>query len=175
MAIPHPTTWRLLDKKFLEKRRWYFLQSGMATLSILLVISVLSAVQHTVLVAAVGASSFIAFTMPQVESSRPRYLIGGYIIGILIGCLFHFLAEGFVWLTLPLEPTQLHILFGALATGVAIFLMVITNTEHPPAAGLALGFCISDWDLLTVGVVIMAIITISAIKERLKHCLINLL
>ena len=31
------------------------------------------------------------------------------------------------------------IIFGSLATSMAMFVMVVTRTEHPPAAALALG------------------------------------
>jgi CBS-domain-containing membrane protein len=41
-----------------------------------------------------GLSTFIAFTMPKVEVSKPRIMIGGYIVGIVVGCLCHYL---FLW------------------------------------------------------------------------------
>ena len=53
--------------------------------------------------------------------------------------------------------------------------MVITDTEHPPAAGVALGFVLHGWDYFTVIVVLMGIVSISILKFLLKPVLINLL
>lgn len=34
---------------------------------------------------------------------------------------------------------------GALAISLAVFTMVVTRSEHPPAAALALGLVLNDW------------------------------
>ena len=68
-----------------------------------------------------------------------------------------------------------HVVFGAMSVGLAIFVMVITDTEHPPAAGLALGLILNEWSLLTIVVVFVGIISLSVIKFILKPVLKNLL
>ena len=68
-----------------------------------------------------------------------------------------------------------HVVFGAMSVGLAIFLMVITDTEHPPAAGLALGLILNEWSFLTIVVVLVGIISLSVIKFILKPVLKNLL
>jgi CBS-domain-containing membrane protein len=65
--------------------------------------------------------------------------------------------------------------FGAMAVGLAIFVMVITGTAHPPAAGLALGLILNEWSPLTIVVVFAGIISLSVIKTVLKPVLKNLL
>ena len=42
----------------------------------------------------------------------------------------------------PAADKFFYILAAALSVGLAIFLMVITDTEHPPAAGTALGIVV---------------------------------
>jgi CBS-domain-containing membrane protein len=56
---------------------------------------------------------------------------------------------------------QARIVFGALSVGLAILLMVVMNAEHPPAADLALGFVLNEWNFWTVIVVVFAIVLLS--------------
>jgi len=67
------------------------------------------------------------------------------------------------------------VIFGGLAIGLAMFGMVITNTEHPPAASLALGLVLGEWHLLTVMVALVEIVMLCILKKLLKPILINLL
>ena len=169
---PH-VPWKLIDSKFSKNRIQYISQCALSTLVILSVLLILDTVTQTVLIASFGASAFICFTMPHVKSSGPRYVIGGYIVGTIIGCLAS-LMTGLVPIdTLPVETTQ--IIFGAIATGIAIFCMVLTDTEHPPAAGLALGFVLNEWEPLTILVILAGIIFIFMMKEISKKNMINLL
>ena len=54
-------------------------------------------------------------------------------------------------------------------------LMVLTNTEHPPAAGAALGLVIHDWSLCSVGVIIVSAVALSILRAALRPRLVNLL
>jgi CBS-domain-containing membrane protein len=83
---------RLFDPDFRTACPSYIGQCLMATVSIFAVLLVLDSVTQTVLVASLGASAFIAFTMPHIEASRPRYLLGGYALGTLVGCSFSLLS-----------------------------------------------------------------------------------
>ncbi len=170
---PRILPWRLFDRKFLQNRTQYIAQCVLSTLVILSVLLVLDTVTQTVLIASFGASVFICFTMPHVKSSGPRYLIGGYFVGTVIGGSVSLIASMVVINTLPAEVTQ--IIFGAIATGIAIFCMVITDTEPPPAAALALGFVLNEWEPITVVVILIGITIISVIKECSKKHMINLL
>lgn len=165
--------WRLFDKKFLKNRTRYISQCILATMVILSVLLILDTVTQTVLIASFGASAFICFTMPNVRSSGPRYLIGGYIIGTAVGGFISLIPELISLQYVPVETSR--IVFGSIATGLAIFLMVITDTEHPPAAALALGYVINTWEPVTIAVILLGITTISLIKEYIKPYLINLL
>jgi CBS-domain-containing membrane protein len=68
-----------------------------------------------------------------------------------------------------------HIFFGALAVGLSVFLMVVTNSEHPPAAALALGLVMDGCPPVSIVVSLTGIITLCLIKAALKRYMINLL
>jgi CBS-domain-containing membrane protein len=112
--------------------------------------------------------------MPRRQYAGPRYLIGGYVIGTAVGCALSLL-EIAVGDYLSFDAHTIAIILGALATGLAMFLMVVTDTEHAPAAAVALGFVLNDWDLLTVLVLLIGISAIALIKELIKPRLIDLL
>jgi CBS-domain-containing membrane protein len=166
---------KVLDEKFIRNKGRYILQSGMATLSVFIVLLLIDAISNAVVIAVFGASAFIAFTIPQADVSRPRYLIGGYLVGIAVGALFHSLLPIAILDQITLVEGFSQVLYGALAVGSAIFLMVITDTEHPPAAGLALGLVLNEFNFKVLFVVLAGIILLSLIKTVLKPFLRNLL
>ena len=67
------------------------------------------------------------------------------------------------------------IIFAALATGIAMFIMVMTRTEHPPAAALALGLVLNEWTSLTLLVVVGGIVALSISKQLILPWLMDLL
>ncbi|MFQ5549182.1 MAG: HPP family protein [Woeseia sp.] len=152
----------------------YILQCGLAGMVVLLLLLILDALTQTVLIAALGASAFIAFAVPRSLHSGPRSMIGGYLVGIVAGALMETLSASFQ-LADPIIAHAVMVLFGALATGSAMFVMVITKTEHPPAAALALGLVLNEWDLLTLAVVITGIVALSMIKRLVLPLLMDLL
>ena len=167
---------KLLDAKFRRIPGHYVVQCLMATAAIMVVLALMDAAEHTALIAALGASAFIAFTMPEAHVSKPRYLVGGYLVGLTVGVVF---GLAFRSLALPAEGVARHaaqIALGGLAVGVAIFLMVVLNFEHPPAAGVALGLVVNQtWSIVTLGVILSAIISLCLIKWLLRRYLKNLL
>jgi CBS-domain-containing membrane protein len=52
--------------------------------------------------------------------------------------------------------------------------MVVTHTEHPPAAALALGLVLNEWDLITLAVVLIGVIGLSVIKRMVLPMLMDL-
>ena len=166
---------KLIDQGFVENPLRYIGQATLAMVSLLIALFVSDAVQSTVSIATLGASTFIAFTMPYKRMSEPRLLIGGYIIGTATGYLSYAVA---VWTGLTeggvVVPRAMPF-FGAVAAGLAIFLMVILDTEHPPAAGLALGYVVNGGSLGKVVALIVAIVLVAALKTLLKPMLIDLM
>jgi CBS-domain-containing membrane protein len=56
-----------------------------------------------------------------------------------------------------------------------MFVMVITKTEHPPAAALALGLVLNEWDFLTLVVVIVGVIVLTICKRLVLPILMDLM
>ncbi len=165
---------KFFDEHFKDNKIKYVLQCGLATVIVLGVLVALRTLGETVIVAALGASSFIAFTMPHKEVSQPRLLIGGYIVGMLMGSGCHFLSNHYLLTHIAFINQYSHQIFGSIAVGSAMFVMAITETEHPPAAGIALGFVLNGWNLVEVEVIIAGIAMITVLKLFLKRFLINL-
>lgn len=161
------------DRQFrLDNFKRYGLQCGLAGVGVLVLLLVLDAVTQTVLIASLGASAFIAFAVPRSLHSSPRHLIGGYVIGIFSG-----IAMSSLYSLFTLDGTWDHaimVIFGALAISIAMFTMVVTRTEHPPAAALALGLVLNEWDLVTLMVVLVGVIGLSAIKRLVTPLLMDL-
>ena len=63
----------------------------------------------------------------------------------------------------------------ALAVGVGVLFMVITNTAHPPAAGTALGLVIGDWSESTVALVLVGALILTLTRRLLRSRLVNLI
>ena len=166
---------RILDQKFAENKFRYIAQCILTTLALLPILMILDIFSSLTVIASFGASSFIAFTMPHAQVSRPRFMIGGYIMGIIAGTSCHGLSKLIVYSNHIVLESNADIIFSALAVGLAIFLMVITDTEHPPAAGIALSLVMNEWNMLIVSVILLGILLISSLKALLKPSLINLL
>ena len=139
----------------------------------------LGTVAQEKLIGAIGASSmastvFIVMSAPSSTVAQFRHILGGYIIGIIVGVALYFFVyplSGFTLLTLQhsLETC------GAIAVGLSILCMVLLNCKHPPAAGMALGLVLEQWDYYTIATIILSIIMLSLIKRILRSKLMDLI
>lgn len=161
------------DKQLSEHLSQYIKQCLMATGVIIAVILAFDVDEQTVIIATLGATTFIVFAMSHSYASEPRRIYGGYAIGILIGLLVYYLEMFLMWID-PSGFDGINIFLGGLAIGASIFLMVFTNTEHPPAAGLSIGLLFNPWTVETIFVIIVAIFFLSTAKYFLRHWLIDL-
>jgi CBS-domain-containing membrane protein len=156
-----------------ENLRRYLLQCSLAGAVVFVLLMVLDTVTQTVLIAALGASTFIAFAVPLSLHSSPRHLIGGYAVGVVSGVIMSSL-NAYMAFSGTLVSHAATIVFGALAMSLAMFLMVFTRTEHPPAAALALGLVLNEWDLLTVAGVMAGVVALSLFKRLVLPMLMDL-
>lgn len=166
---------RLFDEKFLKHPLEYIIQWSLATLSVFVILIFLNTISSATIVASLGASSFIAFTVPHAQSSRARYLIGGYVMGTISGLFCNYIYSQVIPAGFTILGQPSYTFFCAAAVGIAMFLMVITNFEHPPAAALALGLVVDKASQKSVLVALVGIITLSIIKTLLKRYMKNLL
>ncbi len=164
----------VFDTKFRKHLAHYIMQCILATLTLLAVLLFLDVLTETAIIAALGASAFIIFTMPTMYSSDPRRLLGGYTVGLVTGLIFSLLSAYITSITVLFTPQSAYIFFGSIAVGIAIFIMAITNTEHAPAAGIALGLVINTWNYTTIMFIIAAILWMAGIRKLLQPLLIDL-
>jgi CBS-domain-containing membrane protein len=142
----------------------YVLQSLFATFAIFIVLYFLT-IQNAVIIASIGATAFIVFAMPKALTANARNVIGGHIVGLF---------WGFVFSLIP-HPTMITSLFCySLAVGLSIFTMVVTDTEHPPASGTALGVAITGMSPHLLIVVVLSIVLLSLIHHVFKPYLRDL-
>ncbi len=156
-----------------ENIKRYALQCSLAAAVVFILLLVLDAMTQTVLIAALGASTFVAFALPRSLQSSPRCLIGGYLVGIFAGSLMAMLNIAIDFSDIVTAHASM-VVFAALATGLAMFIMVVTKTEHSPAAALALGLVLNEWSLLTLVVIIAGVVALSICKQLVLPILMDL-
>lgn len=166
---------RIIDKSFKGTFKHYITQSLLATVALAIILYFVKVLTHAAIVASLGASTFIVFAMPHWVTARPRRLIGGHVVGILSGtiCYYVFLTGPVGRLVTNWEFATLGVY--ALAVGLSLFLMALTNTEHPPAAGTALGIVVQPWSYQIVIFVLVSVISLAIIRRLLSRYLRDLI
>jgi CBS-domain-containing membrane protein len=165
----------LFDRKFRIHPAHYMIQCSLATVYIIILLMGFELFTQTALIATLGATAFIVFVRPRSYTSRPRVVIGGYLIGAGSGVLMHIMT-GFHfldWLFVFHEAE--FIFFAGLGVGISIFLMAITNTEHPPGAALALSLVLSPWNIATLALICVSVMLLVVVRVLLGKWLINLM
>lgn len=151
------------------------MQSIFATVAILFIMSILDISHQTAIIASMGATCFILFAMPRTDNAKPRRVVGGYAMGITSGILCSYLPSQEFFTYLLYTRRGAIILAAAIAVGVAIFLMVILDMEHPPAAGMAMAILFNPWKWGTILIVFTAIVLLTLISYGLRPIMKNLL
>jgi len=165
----------IVDESFKGTFKNYITQSLLATVALAIILYFVKVLTHAAIVASLGASTFIVFAMPHWVTARPRRLIGGHVVGILSGtfCYYVFLTGPVGRLVTNWEFATLGVY--ALAVGLSLFLMALTNTEHPPAAGTALGIVVQPWSYQIVIFVLVSVISLAIIRRLLSRYLRDLI
>jgi CBS-domain-containing membrane protein len=165
---------RILDQGFKKNPRRYVAQCALATATIMAILFALDIDRNTAIIASLGATAFIVFAMPGARSSATRRLLGGYVVGMAIGALFGALSSLHLAERLFAVGDFSHIVFGSIAVGLTTLIMAMTNTEHPPAAGIALGLVINESGPFTLFVIGAAVVIMALVKRLLRDWLIDL-
>jgi CBS-domain-containing membrane protein len=151
--------------KFKKLWKFYLLQTILASLAIALIIFILGT-EKIVLISAMAATTFIVFAMPKADSAQTRNVLGGHLVGLLCGGLFYYLK-----LYYPDLPPQLVY---PITVGLAIFLMVALDFEHPPAAGTALSVVVNEMSLDAAIIIMTSALILSQIRYLFRHYLRDL-
>ncbi|MQG22270.1 MAG: HPP family protein [SAR202 cluster bacterium] len=176
MPKPHGFLPHILDQYFHSRWAHYTFQCLLAALSLLVILLVGDTLLQIAIVVGVASSAFTIFVVPNSVAATPRKVIGGHLVAGVIGSI--------ISLTLDLQMFSAYEsvsaryildIAAALSVGVGIFFMVVTNTEHPPAAGTSLGLVIHGFEWTSVVFILSSAILLSIIRLILRNRMINLL
>ena len=94
---------------------------------------------------------------PHSVIATPRHVLGGHAACALVGSVAALLLSTAPGEALAEDFGLLTEAAAALAVGFGIVLMGLTDTEHPPAAGTALGLAIVDFDATLLLVLVASV------------------
>jgi CBS-domain-containing membrane protein len=164
---------RIFDQKFTTHKLKYLVQSVAGGIAVCVSLLFFDMIKQPVIISSLGATAFIVFSAPHRSTSNGRYLIGGYLIGIIAGVLVNLMMlknyDSY------LSEMLYHILVGGVAVGVAMFVMALTNTEHAPATGIALAIALNGATWLQIIHIVAAIIVITAIHRLTRSWMVDLI
>ena len=80
---------------------------------------------QVLVLASMGASTFLLFVVPHSPMAQPWPLMAGHLIAAIVGVNCHY------WMTDPILAT-------ATAVGLSVFFMHLFHALHPPAAATAM-------------------------------------
>ena len=150
--------------KFKKLWPYYILQSLLAMVVVFVIVLVFE--DSFVIISSMGATAFICFALPKNVSAQTRHVIGGHLVGLCCGAIF----------MLTEFPEQIEIAVEIpLAVGLAIFLMVALDVEHPPAAGTALAVTINEVTLASAIAIILSALLITQCRYMMRKFLKDLL
>ena len=142
----------ILDTKLSRGRlKNYVIQSVVAGIVFYVLIRLLHEIGAYAFLAGAASSLFTVFAMPKSVTAQPRNVIGGHYLCFVIGCAFSFLYWSERVQPAWVSAETFHFTAIALGITVSTFVMVLTDTEHPPAAGTTMAAILMkerfSWDL----------------------------
>lgn len=72
--------------QFFAHRKQYVMQSGYSAISIFIITFLLN--NNPVVIASIGSTAFIVFSMSNSITAQPRRIIGGHLVGFFVGTCF---------------------------------------------------------------------------------------
>lgn len=156
--------WNQTKHEFRKLWRNYLYQSCLAVIGIFIIFWILD-VEEAIIIASIGSTVFIIFSMPSYPTAKSQRVIGGHSIGFICGAL------GALVLGISHIPP---LIVYSLTVGISIFLMVSLNLEHAPASGTALGVAIEGFSLKLMLAIFTSILILSLVHHYLKNHLKDL-
>lgn len=166
------TEWAKGQTKNRHYAKARLIQCGLAAGYIFWVFFAMSRFQSDLAVASLGASTFITFRFPQAESSRTRFLVGGYCVGAVWGVVCFYLIALLERVSiLPFPP---HIVGCSAAMFCCMFCMTLFQLEHPPSAALTLAVAMSETPVVLGLAAVACVAALCGIRHLLRKHLVNL-
>ena len=162
----------LIDRNFLRRPKAYAVQAVLAAITVAIVMVLQDTVSSIGVTTAVGATAFIVFQMPHSHMARPRRVIGGHLVAVVVGLLASLIAHELLG-----EPYGGSIgvdVIAATALGFTMLGMAMTDTEHPPGAATVVSLVLRPHPLESGVLILGSAIALSIIHHYTKRWLINL-
>lgn len=167
---------QIFDEQFRRRPGRYLAQAALAAVVIALLTGFYPALLDTpVLLAALGASTFLAATIPHSPMTSSRRLVGGYFCGAAVGVGCQWLLtccgrlDGAFWSSGAMQAA-----LAGLGVAAVLLLMVILDMEHAPAASITLGLVLDHPGAANVLYVLGAIVLLAAVKRVFRPLMIDL-
>jgi CBS-domain-containing membrane protein len=165
----------LLDPKFRRYYRQYLFQALLATGAMACILLFVDSLSTAAIAAGLGSSVVGIFINPSGATARLRAVVGGHTMALLLGSAF-----SVILFAGPIESfieahSQFQTLSMAFSVGLLILVMAVTDTEHPPAAGIVIGMSSRDWAPEVFGAILGALVLLAVIKLFLRQHIRDLL
>ena len=147
--------------KFKELWKYYVFQSLLTGLVIFIVVLTVGK-DKVVIIASMGATAFICFATPKSVSAQTKHVIGGHFIALICGAIF------------VLTAMPYYVEFPS-AVALAVFLMVVFDVEHPPAAGTALAAVVNEVTLVNAAIIMIISVLITQCRYHMRNQLRDLI
>ena len=172
---PHGFLPHVLDQYIHSKWSHYIFQCGLAAVSLIFILLIGDTLLRAAIVVGVASSAFTVFVVPDSVAATPRKVIGGHFAAIIIAMIIISLLSVFGVDGYGGGSRLVVDIAAAMSVGIGIIVMVVTNTEHPPAAGTSLGLIIHSSDWTSIVFIIGSVVLLSVIRMALRGRMINLL
>lgn len=165
----------LLEPKFRLRYRRYIVQALLATASMAVILLFVDSLSTAAIAAGLGSSVVGIFINPSGKTARLRAVVGGHTMALLLGSILSFiLFAGSIESFIADHGAYLDLAM-AFSVGLLIIVMAVTDTEHPPAAGIAIGMTGREWTPEVFGAILGALALLAVIKLVLRQQLHDLL
>ncbi len=172
-AARHTPVFRWIDPRFTHRWRIYVGQSILAAILLWVVLLAEDVLSNGAIVAAIASSVAIVFFVPHSVASSPYRIVGGHLSAVVAAYIL--IGLSLLFPDSVVDASWFNDLLGALAVGLVVLLMSISNTEHAPAAGTALGLGVDGVPGDAVLFIITAAVLVALARVLLGSRLHNLI